>query len=126
MKALNVISTAYRGTLEEQDDTIVWLSHALKGAGADLDVLLRGSAVNYAVPGQEVEPLSFGDRRQKHGPRIPDDIAGLVSKDITVFVMSEDLTEYGIDQAELVRGVEVISGSDVPRLLDNYDHVWTW
>lgn len=126
MKALNVISTAYRATLEEQDDTIVWLSHALKGAGADLDVLLRGSAVNYVVQGQEIEPLSFGDRRQKNSPRIPDDIASLISKDITVFVMSDDLTAYGIDQAQLIRGVEIIGGSDVPKLFDKYDHVWTW
>ena len=96
MKALNVIGTAYRGTLEEQDDTIVWITHAMNGAGADLDVLLRGSAVNYASKAQDVPALSFGDRAQKNAPHIAEDVSGLIGKGVAVYILAEDIAERGL------------------------------
>src|SRR6185436_3472406 len=87
MKILNIVETAYRGTLEEQDDTVLWLSRSLKNAGADLSVLLRGNAVNYAV-------------RQQARPN--EDLAKLQAKGAKVYVVQEDLQERGIAPARCV------------------------
>lgn len=126
MKALNIIETAYRATLEEQDDTIVWITHALKGAGADLDVLLRGNAVNYAVTAQEVAPLSFGGRTQKNAPDLAGDVAGLIGKGVDVYIVQDDLSERGLASANLIDGLKSVARSDLPGLLENYDLVWHW
>ncbi len=126
MKALNIIESAYRGTLEEQDDTIVWITHAMKGAGADLDVLLRGNAVNYAVKGQDASGLSFGDWEQKEPPRLADDISGLVGKGVDVYIVEEDLADRGLNNGGLVDGVKPISRSGIAGLLASFDQVWHW
>jgi sulfur relay (sulfurtransferase) DsrF/TusC family protein len=125
-KVLSIVATAYRATLEEQDDTILWLSHALRGAGADLDVLLRGNAVNYALKGQDASGLAFGTWRQTQPPRIDEDVAKLVAKGAKVFVTAEDLAERGIERSDLIPAVEPVSRAAVPKLLAAYDQVWHW
>lgn len=126
MKALNIIETAYRATLEEQDDTIVWLTHAMKGAGANLDVLLRGNAVNYGVKNQDASGLAFGAEAQTQPPRIPEDVAKLVTKGVAVYVVSEDLADRGLERAGLVEGLTPIPRAKVAGLLGQYDQVWHW
>ena len=80
MKALNIIETGYRATLEEQDDPGVWLSYTLKSAGGDVDVLLRGNAVNYAVEGQDATGLQYGTWQQTQPPRLADNIASMTPR----------------------------------------------
>jgi hypothetical protein len=126
MRALNIVESAYRGTIEEQDDTVVWISRALKNAGGDLDILLRGNAVNYGVKAQDSSGLKFGQWRQTQPPRLAEDIAGAVGKGISVYVVSEDLADRGIRTSEVVAGVEFLGRADLPRLFARYDQVWHW
>jgi intracellular sulfur oxidation DsrE/DsrF family protein len=126
MKVLNIVEAAYRATLEEQDDTIVWLTHALRGANATVDVLLRGNAVNYAVRTQDASGLKFGDQAQTQPPQIASDLAKLGAKGAKIFVVEDALRERGIDKAELIDGLDFIPRQRVAKLYAEYDQVWQW
>ncbi len=126
MKVLNIVETAYRATLEEQDDPVVWILHAMKGAGADHSVLLSGNAVNYAVMAQGVPPLTFGDKAQKHAPRLADQVAGLVAKGVPVMAVRESLSERGIEQEELMDGITLVQQAALPKMMGGFDQVWHW
>jgi predicted peroxiredoxin len=125
-RILKIVETAYRATLEEQDDPVVWLAHALKTAGADVHLLLRGNAVNYAVRGQDASGLEFGGRRQTQPPRLAEDLASLVGKGAQVFYIEEDVAARNLERAELIDGVKPISQGGLPKLLSDYDQVWHW
>jgi intracellular sulfur oxidation DsrE/DsrF family protein len=126
VKVLNIVETAYRATLEEQDDPVVWILHAMKGAGADHSVVLSGNAVNYAVMAQGVPPLMFGDKVQKHAPRIAEQVAGLVAKGVEVMVVRECLSARGIDKEELMDGLSLVKQAALPKVMSGYDQVWHW
>jgi hypothetical protein len=125
MRILNIVQNAYRATLEEQDDTILWLSRALKNAGADLTVVLRGNAVNYAVH-QACPPLQIGRARIGHPARPNEDLAKLQAKGAKVYVVQEDLEERGIDRRRCVAEAQPIAGRELVDLMEQHDQVWHW
>ena len=125
-KILNIVETAYRGTLEEQDDTVLWLSHMLKNAGADISILLRANAVNYAVRGQDASGLCFGEIVMTHPPEIDKDVEKIIQKGVTVYLVKEDAEERGLSDTDLISGVQKVTRGQLPELIDQPDQVWHW
>lgn len=125
-KVLQVLDTPYRCNVEEQDDPIVWITHVMKGAGADLTLLLRGSAVNYAVARQDAAGLTVGGWKQNNPPRIADDVKKLIDKGVDVYVVEDDASERGLERSELIGGIKSVPRSGVARLVAGYDQIWHW
>ena len=126
-KTLNIVESAYRAVMEEQDDTILWLLAAMQGAGAQHSVVLRGNAVNYAVAGQGAPGLVIGGWKQTLAPRMDNDVIDLIEKrKIPVFVIEEDLTTRGIERSELIPGIQLLSSKMLPRRMAEYDTVLHW
>lgn len=126
MRLLNIVSSGYRATLEEQDDTVVWISHAMRNAGAEIDLLLEEAAVNYPVRGQSVTPLTIGDRAQAQAPDVHGQIRQFVGNGSSVYVVEEDLDDRGIDRRSLLQEVKLVPRKDLPKMLSGYDQVWHW
>jgi hypothetical protein len=126
MNVLNVISSAYRATLEEQDDTVLWLVQMLGGAGADVAILLQGSAVSYAVAAQDAAGLRFGAWRQTRPPNIPGTIAALLHEGMLVYAVAEDLADRGIDEELCVAGIRRLPRARIGEVFDRFAQVWQW
>ena len=125
-KILNIVETAYRATIEEQDDTVLWLTHMLKNAGADISVLLRANAVNYAVRGQDASGLAFGQAKMTHPPEIDKDLEKMIEKGVPVYLVEQDVNERGLSDADFVSGIKKVKREALPELIDQHDQVWHW
>ena len=126
-KTLNIVESAYRAVMEEQDDTVLWLLAAMQGAGARHSVVLRGNAVNYAVAGQGAPGLTVGEWKQTQAPRMDRDVLDLIeNRKIPVYLIEEDLADRGIDRGEIVPGVKLIGRKMLPKLVAEYEVVSHW
>jgi hypothetical protein len=126
MKTLQVLETAYRATVEEQDDTIVWFTHAMKGAGGEFGLLLTGNAVCYALQEQRAPALVLGDWTQSHAVDLGADVAALAAKGVPVHAVEEDLEERGLLDARLLGELRIVPRARLPQLLDEYARIWKW
>jgi predicted peroxiredoxin len=125
-RILHVVASAYRATLEEQDDPALWLAQSLRNNGLDVHVLLRGNAVNYAVRGQDASGLVFGDRAQTQPPRLEEDLARLLRSGTKVYLAEDDLGPRGIKASELIEGITPVRVGGLPALFAEFEQVWQW
>jgi hypothetical protein len=126
MRVLQIIEPAYRATLEEQDDTVLWFTRSIRAAGAHADVLLCGTAVNYSVVGQDAEGFRVGTWAQKHPPAIEHEITRLLESGARVAALAEDLAERGIHADSILPGIEVLSRKSLGGLCAQYERIWKW
>jgi sulfur relay (sulfurtransferase) DsrF/TusC family protein len=126
MRVLQIVEPAYRATLEEQDDTVLWFTRAIRGAGADADVLLIGTAVSYAARGQNPEGLTIGAWSQRHPPAIEHEITQLLESGARVSAITEDLEERGIAKESMISGVARLGRKELSGLFGQYDRIWKW
>jgi sulfur relay (sulfurtransferase) DsrF/TusC family protein len=126
MKVLQIVETAYRATAEEQDDTVIWIARAMRGAGAELGVLLTGNAVNYVAADQDASGLKLGAWQQAQPPVLAQDLASLLRKDVPIYCIKEDLADRGLMEGKLLEGIVLMSREQMPRLFSEYDQVWRW
>src|SRR5579875_656062 len=126
-KSLNIVESAYRAVIEEQDDTILWLVAAMQAAGGNHSVVLRGNAVNYALAGQGAPALTVGEWQQTQAPKMDRDVADLAdNRNVAVYVVEEDLGERGIAVDQLVPNVRLVSRRALPQLFAEHEVICHW
>jgi hypothetical protein len=123
---LSVVERPYRATIEEQDDTAVWFTHAIANAGASVSLLLRGDAANYVLKGQDASGLRFGTREVRVPPRLDEDIEALLAKKVPVYFVREDAQERGLPESGLLSGLRPVSRGELSRLFADHDRVIDW
>jgi len=126
MKILHILETAFRGTIEEQDDTVVWTVHAMKNSGQEGALLLQGNIVCHAARGQDASGLVFGEHNQSNPVDLAGDLAKVMAAGVPVYLVTEDASERGLEAADLIEGIEPISRAGIAGLCDAHDMVWHW
>jgi hypothetical protein len=125
-RVLNIVTTGYRATVEEQDDTVLWLTAMCANAGLDVSLLLRANAVNYLTRDQDATGLRFGDLEVAHPPAIHRDLEDLIAKGIEVCYVTDDLAELGIESGRIIDGVKPVARADLPAIFAQYEQIWNW
>jgi hypothetical protein len=126
MRALNIVSTAYRATSEEQNDTVIRFVHTARNSGADVELMLTGNSVNYAVRVQDSVPMTGSAAMPANRPRPADGLARFIGQGGNVFCVVEDVAARGIEPGTLIEGVQMVWRASLPVLFERFDRVWTW
>ena len=124
-KILSVLSHTEYGNLEDSDIGL-FASAFSSVAGQPLTLLLREDAVNYAVRGQDGTGIKIAGAVVQPGFLIETDLTSLKQSNIPVYAVREDVERRGLKQDDLIQGVQLLSGKEMGKFIDQFDTVWNW
>jgi hypothetical protein len=94
-------------------------------AGTNIDIVLRGNAVNYVLSGQDATGIRIGERTIDKPRILDEDLRQLTDLGSKVRVVREDMVERGI-APEACGSFELIGRAELAGLLGHYDQIWHW
>lgn len=124
-KILSVLSHTEYGNLEDSDIGL-FASAFSSVAGQSLTLLLREDAVNYAVRGQDGTGIKIAGAVVQPGFLIETDLKSVRQANIPVYAVREDLEERGLKKEDLIEGVQLLSGKELGKFVDQFDTMWNW
>jgi hypothetical protein len=126
LRILSIVSTAYRATIEEQDDAALWLLLAMVKEGGQISLLLRGNAVNYALRRRAANTVPVVDLGIVSDGLPQLEIQRALSMGVDCFCVAEDVVQRGLDASLLWPGIQILEQAAVPELVERFDAVWSW
>ena len=91
-----------------------------------MTILLTGTAVNYAVRGQQPPPLRFGTASIDFPPRPDQDLLKAAQAGVKLVLLRDDAALRGIPAETLLPEVEQIGREQLADFLNGFDLVWHW
>ncbi|MEV6113823.1 DsrE family protein [Streptomyces sp. NPDC052109] len=120
---LAIIERGYRGAAEVQFSDLLYVSQGLHSQLGATDLLLRGSAVTYAVAAEPVPVLCAGP----YEITVPDprrSLRELLASGVRVWVDEVSLARSGCGPDRLMDGAEVKSLAELAAYWRHYEGVW--
>ena len=112
------------GALRATDPALEANAYAV-AEDVDLTVVLRGSAIEFAVRGSEARPASVA------GVALPpaagsQDLRGLLESGVRVVAEAAALDARGLEASQLIDGVELANDTEIADVLAAAEGVLTW
>lgn len=124
---LVIIEDGYRGSIESQFVDMLYfireMNRQFDKIDSGVDVVLRGSAVTYAVPGP-VPSIRVGDRKVDTLTDPHESLRRLIGEGAKVRVEEDDLRTLGLTKDDLLDNVELVSSNETALFWKDYRHVW--
>lgn len=126
-KVLVILEKPIYLSFEPVDPHLFATAFGVADSPVEVNILLRDSAVNYAVQAQDARDVRVAGLALLEVDVTPSKLIQFVLQNgATVSTVGDDLASRGIDPAHLVDGVKVIGREAVVDLVEGHDAVVIW